>query len=308
MKNKNKISSKVNCTVGVGILSWKSYKTLEKSLQSYEKVGFKDLFDEVKIIFQEISEEDKALAKKYGYDYVGTSENLGIQNGHKLIHDNLSTDYVLVLENDNPVVEDDITVLNRFLKAIELLEKNKIDVMRLRHRWNFGESFSLEKYLEYYDVRELHEKYCAETVKVNAIASIIKFFKRKFRTEKALRIAGYGLYYEKNPNELFPDLIEKIEDELFVANSRIMTWTNQSVLLKHKFYGELLKYAEDNPSSRTANGFQDLEKPLNSKWWRNSNFKIGIGEGLFSHDRFDDSWRKSHHAYNDVILENKKDK
>lgn len=305
MENKNKISSKVNCTIGVGILSWKSHKTLEKSLQSYEKVGFKDLFDEVKIIFQEVSEDDKKLAEKYGYDYVGTNENLGIQNGHKLIHDNLSTDYVLVLENDNPIVEDSNAVLNRFLKAIELLKKNKIDVMRLRHRWNFGESFSLEKYLEYYDVSELHEKYCAKAIEVSRIGSLIKFLKRIFRSEKALRIAGYGLYYEKKPDEVFPKYVQKVDLELFIVNSNIMTWTNQSVLLKRDFYGKLIKYAEDNPSSRTANGFQDLEKPLNSKWWRNSNFKIGVGEGIFSHDRFDDSWRTTHHAYNDVILEKK---
>ena len=306
MKNNNtKLSSKTNCTIGVGILSWKSHKTLEKSLQSYEKVGFKELFDEVKIIFQEVSEEDKKLAQKYGYDYVGTSENLGIQKGHNLIHDNLSTDYVLVLENDNPIVEDSNTVLNRFLKAIELLEKNEIDVMRLRHRWNFGESFSLEKYLDYYDVKELHENYSHAYIDSNISKSFSKYIKRLFRPDKALRIAGYGLYYEKNPEKLFPKYIKKLDEDLFSVNSFIMTWTNQSVLLKRKFYGQLLKYAEENPSSRSANGFQDLEKPLNSKWWRKSNYLIGVGEGIFSHDRFDDSWRKSHHAYNDDILENK---
>jgi len=129
MNHFEKLSMMINATVGVGILSWKSHKTLEKSLQSYEKIGFKNFFDEAKIIFQEISEDDKKLAQKYGYDYVGIEQNLGIQNGHKLIHDNLNTDYILVLENDNPVVEDKDTVYKRLLKSLELLENNKIDLM-----------------------------------------------------------------------------------------------------------------------------------------------------------------------------------
>lgn len=301
MSNTQKLSSKVNCTIGVGILSWKSHKTLEKSLQSYEKIGFKDFFDQVTIIFQEISEDDKQLAEKYGYEYVGTKENLGIQHGHQLIHDNITTDYVLVLENDNPVTEDSATSFYRLRQALELLENGTIDVMRLRHRWNFGESFSLEKYLQYFDVQNLHEKYCHDKIDYNSFDNFIKPIKRFLRPSKADRISGYSLYFEKYPDKTFPEFIKKIDDELFSVSSLIMTWTNQSVLLKHAFYGELLKYAYKNPSSRTANGFQDLEKSLNSKWWRDQNYQIGVGEGIFTHNRFDDSWRKSHNAFNQAI-------
>jgi hypothetical protein len=291
-----------NITIGVGILSWKSHKTLEKSLESYQKIGFKNLFDEVKIIFQEITPEDKKLAEKYGYDYVGTEKNLGIQNGHKLIHDNLSTDYVLVLENDNPIIVDNKTLKERISKSIEHLENGNIDVMRLRHRWNFGEGFSLEKYTEYYDVKNLDEKYCSEDIKTSFFSSLKKSAKRFFRADKSLRIAGYSLYFEKEPQKVFPKYIKKIDEEIFSVSSNILTWTNQSAFLKRKFYGELIDYAYANPSSRTSNNFQDLEKPLNCKWWREQNYKIGVCEGIFTHNRFDDSWRKSHHAYNKGII------
>ena len=301
MNNIEKISSLKDVTIGVGILSWKSHKTLEKSLQSYEKVGFKNLFDEVKIIFQEISTEDKELAEKYGYDYVGTENNLGIQHGHKLIHDNLSTDYVIVLENDNPVIVDSKTLKYRVLNSLEHLESEKIDVMRLRHRWNFGEGFSLEKYTEYYDVQKLHEKYSSDSISTSFMSSLMKTIKRFFRPEKAKRIAGYSLYFEKEPEKIFPSFIKKIDEEIFSVDSSILTWTNQSAFLKRKFYGELIDYAYSNPSSRTSNSFQDLEKPLNVKWWRDQNFKVGVCEGLFTHNRFDDSWRKTHHAYNKSI-------
>lgn len=296
MENLNK------ATIGVGILSWKSKKTLEKSLQSYEKVGFKDLFDEVKIIFQEISEEDKQLAQKYGYDYVGTDENLGIQNGHKLIYENLTTDYVLVLENDNPVIVERDLLEKRLTQASKLLEDGEVDVMRLRHRWNFGEGFSLDKYLEFYDIENLHEKYCAIDVNSTFLTKYKKKLIRLLRPEKAIRIAGYSLYFEKEPEKIFPQFIKKIDEEVFCVSSYIMTWTNQSVLLKRSFYGELITYAYNNPSSRTSNTYQDLEKPLNCKWWRDQNYKVGISEGIFTHNRFDDSWRKEHHAYNKVII------
>jgi len=297
-----KISSKMNVTIGVGILSWKSHKTLEKSLESYEKIGFKDLFDEVKIIFQEVSDEDKKLAEKYGYEYVGTNDNLGIQHGHRLIHDNLSTDYVLVLENDNPVIVDNQTFKKRLNESVFHLENNDIDVIRLRHRWSFGEGFSLEKYIEYYEIQKLHENYSSIEIKSNLLSKFLKRIKRLLRSEKAIRLAGYSLYFEKNPETIFPKYIKKLDDEFFSVSSYIMTWTNQSALLKRKFYGELIDYAYSNPSSRTSNNFQDLEKPLNSNWWRDKNYKVGINEGVFTHNRFDDSWRKSHHAYNKSII------
>lgn len=301
MNNIEKISTKTNVTIGVGILSWKSHQTLERSLQSYEKIGFKNLFDEVKIIFQEITTEDKRLAEKYGYDYVGTEKNLGIQNGHKLIHDNLSTEYILVLENDNPIIVNNRTLRERIFKSIEHLENGNIDVMRLRHRWNFGEGFSLEKYTEYYEIEKLHEKYSADEVKSNIFSSAIKAIKRFLRPEKAIRIAGYSLYFEREPEKVFPLYVKEIDKDFYAVDSSILTWTNQSIFLKRKFYGKLLDYAYSNPSSRTANNFPDLEKPLNSKWWREQNYKIGVSEGLFTHNRFDDSWRKSHHAYNKSI-------
>jgi len=291
-----------NITIGVGILSWKSHRTLERSLESYQKIGLKNHFDEVKIIFQEITEDDKKLAEKYGYDYVGTENNLGIQYGHKLIYDNISTDYVLVLENDNPIIVDEETLKERILKSVEHIENGNIDVMRLRHRWNFGEGFSLEKYIEYYNIQKLHEKYSSEDIPSSFFISLKKTMKRFFRADKLLRIAGYSLYFEKEPEKVFPKYIKKIDDEIFSVSSNILTWTNQSAFLKRKFYGKLIDYAYSNPSSRTSNNFQDLEKSLNCKWWRNQNYKIGVSEGIFTHNRFDDSWRKSHHAYNKSII------
>lgn len=299
MSNSYKISEKLGVTIGVGILSWRAPKTLEKSLQSYENLGFKELFNEVKIIFQEVSEEDKKLAIKYGYEFVGTENNLGIQKGHQLIFENLNTDYILVLENDNPIVENEEIMKERLFKSVELIKNNEIDIMRLRHRWLFGENFSLGKYLSYYNIQNLHEKYIFNELDINKKHKFLKFLKRAIRPSKAIRRIGYGLYFEKEPDKIFPKYVKKVEEEIFLVSSEVMNWTNQSILLKKDLYGNLLEYAYQNPSSRTANGFQDLEKPLNCNWWRKQKFRIGICEGLFSHNRFDDSWRKNHKSYNE---------
>lgn len=297
-----RLSSSFDGTVGVGILSWKSHETLRKSLESYEKISFKDLFDENKIIFQEMSEKDEQIANEYGYDYIGTKANKGIQAGHKLIFENLSTDYVLILENDNPAIEPFDICRQRLSQAIKYLENGKIDMMRLRHRWNRGEGFSLGKYLRYYTILKPHEKYICDKSDGSAFSSFIKYLRRSFRPAKAIRISGYSLYVEKNPEILFPNFVEKLDEDFFAVSSYIMPWTNQSVLVKRELYGELLEYAYDHPSSRTANGFQDLEKPLNCRWWRDKNFKIGISEGIFTHNRFDDSWRKGHKAFNEELF------
>lgn len=292
-----KLSENKDFTVGVGILSWKSPLTLEKSLKSYQDIDFKDFFDQSKIIFQETSQEDIKLADKYGYEFVKTEENLGIQRGHELIYENVKTDYILVLENDNPSVEDKANTFNRISKALELIENNTIDIMRLRHRWKFGEAFSCEKYLRYHRVQNLHQNFCDNEKLINETPIIVKL-RSLLRPSKALRLGGYGIYYEKDPHKIFPEYIKMIDDEIFSVDSYIMNWTNQSVLIKRELYGKLLEFARNNPSTKDANGFQDLEKPLNCKWWREQHFKIGVGEGIFTHNRFDDSWRKGHHAFN----------
>jgi len=306
MEQVEKLSSHIGKSVGMGILSWRSHATLEKSLQSYEAIGLKDLFDEVKIIFQEISDEDIALAKKYGYDYVGTERNLGIQQGHQLIHDNITADYLLVLENDNPVVADAQTTYQRLLQALGFLENGTVDMMRLRHRWYFGEGFSLEKYTRYYDIRQPHRSYNGDLVQQSSLQSVFKGLRRLFRPKKAQKLIGYALYFEKEPQRLFPEFVESIGDECFAVSSRVMTWTNQSVLLQRSLYGSLLSYAWAHPSGRTANGFPDLEKPLNTKWWRDQDYRIGVCEGIFTHNRYDDSWRREHHAFNQKIVKTSK--
>ena len=63
--------------ISLAILSWKAHDTIKKTLNSYNKENLFSLFDESFIYFNQISEEDKQLAKEYNINYKGSPENLG---------------------------------------------------------------------------------------------------------------------------------------------------------------------------------------------------------------------------------------
>ncbi|MBL0378472.1 MAG: hypothetical protein JKP90_02185 [Desulfofustis sp. PB-SRB1] len=118
------------------------------------------------------------------------------------------------------------------------------------------------------------------------------------------RLKGRAVYVEQAAETLFPEVIQKTADGIWIIDSSCADWTNQSVLCRRTFFTDILMpYVDAHPSSRTSNGFQSPERPLNCRWWRNRHFKIGQGKGLFTHRRVDGSWRTEHPAYEDVLAE-----
>ena len=70
----------------------------------------------------------------------------------------------------------------------------------------------------------------------------------------------------------------------FRLSAKNITWSNQSIMVRRDFFlDKILGYAEANPSRRTVNGFPDIEKELNSAYWRNSGWHVGADLGLFTH-------------------------
>jgi len=291
MLKNDRISKGKNYTVGLGITSWKSYKTLKKTLDSYLNVGLFDFFDKSLIWFQDISEKDVDIAKEYKIDYAG-GPNCGIAEGMRNLSKLLNTDFVLFLENDCAVIEDAGEIKKQLTSALNLLEKRDIDIMRLRHRWEFGEGFSIHKYSRYFPLYEKDENFIHEEY-INKAPNFWKAVRRFFRSSKAEKLLGRSVYFEKNPHELFSKYIKKDEEnQMFIIDSAVMNWTNQSVLCKKNFFlNVLMPYVDQYPCKRTSNGFQSPERALNSEWWREQHFKISVGRGLFTHARFDDSWR-----------------
>ena len=109
---------------------------------------------------------------------------------------------------------------------------------------------------------------------------------RWLRPFKARRIAARGVYVERAPESLFPKVFAR-EPEGLVTTSAYLNWTNNPVLIRRALFLRIADYADAHPSHRTVGGFQDFEKPLNCRWWREQRFRIGLPDGIFTHNRLD---------------------
>ena len=274
-------------SIGVAILSWKSPKTVRNTLESYLNTKFLDMVDDSVLCFQEVSKEDIELAKSVGIRYVATDNNKGIQGAFRLGYESLDTDYILILENDCSIVGSQDFIRSQLTEALKLLDADVVDLVRLRSRFNpgFGGDRAVRMYTRFFNVTKPHENFNLHESIDNSL-SFIKWMRRTLRPDKACRWSGRSVYVEKHPEKLFPKFISAYENALIV-DSHILPWTNQPTLVSRKFFGSLLEFADKNPSRRTVNAFLDLEKPLNCKWWRNSKFRIGIIDGMFTHNRLD---------------------
>lgn len=273
-------------TVGLAILSWKAPRTVRASLESYIAKGLFSLFDDVVLCFQEISDDDIALAKEFGIRYVGTPTNTGIQGGFRMAYQSLRTDYVIILENDLRMIADKEEARKQLLDCLNMLEQKVIDAARLRSRFTPGFPIrAASGYSRMFPIRELHHAW-ENSEPLDDTPDWMKYLRRTLRPNKARKWSGRSVYVEQNPEKLFPHIISKHGNYLIVDSSAL-PWTNQPTLVSRKLLGELLDYADTHPSSRTVNGFQDFEKPLNCRYWKRRHYKIAVSPGIFTHQRLD---------------------
>ncbi|MBL0690164.1 MAG: hypothetical protein JJV96_00310 [Alphaproteobacteria bacterium] len=279
----------LNKTVGVGVLEWKAEETLSKSLESYKKEKIIKLFDEALIHFQDGNENDKTIAKKFGFK-ASFEKNSGFLGGMVKIFNELKTDYVLFLENDFPLIVSHNNFKKQLENSVQLLEENSADVVRLFSKKNPGDLFSdVEKYLRYYKLQNP----ISHNVEKLQPSMFKRFLYNTVKIKNRRKFIGRAVYVEKNPHKIFPKKISKV-GEFFIVDSSVINWTNRAVLLKRKFFLEtLLPYINDNLKKKTTNGFQTPENILR-KWWQDQHFKVAVGEGAFTHSRKDNSWRENY--------------
>lgn len=293
---------KAKKTIGLGILSWNAHETLKKSLDSYP-VDFLNGFHERVIYFSDISDTDKKIANDYGWHYSG-GVNEGIAGGMKRLAQNMTSDYILLLQNDNPLCEDTKFAIDHIRDAVALMDDGKADLARMRHRWMVGEGFAdVSKYLKYYDVQNISDDFIASEhnnlkTKPKPIAKLLKRF---FKPKNAKRFQGRSVFTESNPDKIYPNVIQK-QDDFYILDSSVIDFTDQCLLIsRDKWLNVFVPYVESNPSStRSSNGFQAPELCINGPWWRSQNFKILQGRGVFTHARFDGSFREEHWTKNKI--------
>lgn len=267
----------------IGILSWKAHETIRKTLRTYEATHLRSVFDEAVIHFNSRTPEDDAIAHAFGWTPAGDERNLGLLEGTAQLAREMSGDILLMLQNDCPVCVPEEEAATYLREAKELILSGKADIVRCRHRWNVGQGFSdCANYLKYY--RRGGKK---------TLKGILRPF-------KARRMIGRSPYVEPNPETLFPNDIRK-EGNFLIVDSAVINFTDQPFMIRKDLLLELARYAKEHPKKRTLNGFQVLELNLNCRWWRNQHYRIAVGQGCFTHNRFDDSFRTDHAAFNAEI-------
>lgn len=278
-------------TVGVAVLGFKAMETTRHTLENHLRNGLYGLFDDAVICWQAAREEHVRMSEGLGVRTVARPDNLGIQGGFRWIWETLKTDYMIVLENDFPVCVSPESMKAQFRESMRHLIEGRVDLVRLRNRYNPGpQNRFAGMYSRFWPVREKDPRW-ADTEALDDAPAWRKALRRLLRPGKAARWAGRSPYIERFPERLFPRRIARIGPDFFAVDSWVLPWTNQATLIAHDLMGRLLDFADAHPSSHFVNAegnrLQTLEPPLNRLWWRRRHFRIGVPEGVFTHDRLD---------------------
>ena len=272
--------------IGIAVLSWRSPETIKNTLATYIQNNFLTLFEDVVLCFQEISDQDCALAEQLGIRYVGKEHNEGIMAGFRFAYENLKTDYVIVLENDCLLRENRHDSHRCLSECLDLIRSHKADLARVRSRYHPGPPVGHAlPYSKFYEIEE-QAKGWAESESLSTLSPLVKRLRRMVRPFKANKWIGRSVYIEEHPELKHPKHIGRIGDT-FIVDSSVLPWTNQPTLISRSLLGELLDFGDAHPSSRTVNGFQDFEKNLNCSYWRKKHYRIAVPLGIFSHQRLD---------------------
>lgn len=258
-------------------MAWKAPETLEKTLSTFTRRLPAERFQDAVIFFQEISNEDRAVAARYGFRAEGNHQNQGILQGIKSAAQAVQSDVVLFLECDCLLIEEEPVAQRILSESAADLMAERIDVMRLRHLHNPGDDYgTTKKYFRYWS-------------QGSDVPSWKTALRRTFRPYKARRLIGEACRACPNPEEIFPRQIRRLADGHLCVDSSALSWTNQSIMFRKPWFLEtIIPFAEKHLRSRGVNGFPDLEKEMNCGWWRRQHFNVGWADpGLFTHHRVD---------------------
>ena len=126
--------------LSIGILTWNAHNTLNNTLESYKRSGLLDMVNDVCIFAQEGSDADYKIAANYGTDIILSPTNIGIGKGLSTLAHAAESDNILLLENDWVVLPDYFSIVySELVKGIDMVEKNKADVVKFRSRRDPGD-------------------------------------------------------------------------------------------------------------------------------------------------------------------------
>ena len=265
--------------ISIGILTWKRLDILRQTLESYRKNGLLNLSDDITIFFQEIGEEEIALAKEFNLKWIGDKTNIGIQNAYRALVKNAKNKFFLFLENDWFLIENEEITRKRILAGISILENAHANAVRYRHRRSPGYPCSI----------------------------VSKNRKAPHKTPK--NDLSFVPSITENPEVLFKEISKsKIDNEnYYFVPAQNTYWTNNPCLFKTSFVRELINIDFENSKGEKINKKYkipykkiSLEEDLGN-YWRNTNYITALTPGLFTHLDYIDDF-KQRRKYPELLL------
>jgi len=130
----------INNKITIGYLSWKRQDIFKQTLESHKQNGLFDIVpSENRIIFfQEISNEDKDIAKLYNCKYIGNKENIGILNAFIELVEACKTEYFIFCENDFILMENNYDIIKTINDTNSILKDDKYAQIKLSNYKNPG--------------------------------------------------------------------------------------------------------------------------------------------------------------------------
>ncbi|MEM6603105.1 MAG: hypothetical protein AAF621_03565 [Pseudomonadota bacterium] len=264
-------------SIGLGILSWRGEESLQNALASYMQENLFSLFNEKVIFLPEQRQQETVLAQRHGLSVHGDAKNLGILGGFKALAHAMTSDVILLLENDCPLIEDHSEAKRQISLGYNLIKNRKAEIIRLRSREHPGQDWGVNrKYRGFYPDQNS-----------GFFEKSYKRIKRLCRPMKAAYLKGASLYEGHSEAQRFPDIVHYHDtSDYYIVGSRYMPWTNQSILIDRDFFlKNIIQIAENMQTKRRINGFKNIEIEMNSSFWREADYRIAIMKGLFTHSR-----------------------
>jgi hypothetical protein len=255
--------------ITLGILCWKAFKTVENTLKSYKDNGFLDMVHPV-IYFQERTAECDAIANKYGItDIMGTSENTGILQAFIDLIEHSTTPYFIFAECDFELVHNATETKEIMEECIKLMTEHDVPLVRLRDRKKPGAPLGSRDFM-----KGTHEELQSPDYKVDPNFA--------FKAET--------IHFFDKPEEKFPGVFQVVDykHKWYICDSAHQTWSNNIFIATTAFLKEkvipILKQRPVNANGKNGDKFAKLEHYLIANL---KDYKIGGGDGLFTHNRLD---------------------
>lgn len=258
--------------ITIGYLSWKRHDILEQTLESHQKNGLFEIIppENRLIFFQEISEIDINIGKKYGLMIMGNQENIGILNAFIKLVEKCNTKYFIFCENDWLLIENQEICQRTLEDCIRLLIDNEKNIIKLRDIKNPGKPL----YSRPDNVKEwLNQNYHGFPYKLESLCWLDE--PNKYYQPDVLHEIQYNYKWYSTTLEH-----QKWSNNIFMANTNFLKNTIILLLLNFKNTDKYLGLEEILINYINILG---KNKKLDTYINEYQNLRIIAGKGLFTH-------------------------